>query len=356
MITMGRSRRHWQRIGLLLALVLAAPACATHWTPRTAQADITLQWPYQPNRAKVTYARSLTGFSRERGGGSFLKSLVYGKEQDDRNSFVLPVAVSLGADGRIAVADMGRRCVHLYLPASRAYLRLDGSKQEKLASPVAVVFDEALRLYVSDSQGSSSPSARTGCSCFALRTAGNEPLQRPTGLAYSPGRKLLYLVDTLAHRVHALRTNGELAFSFGQRGEQEGSFNFPTHIFRSPSGELFIADSLAFRIAIFDEDGKPLGSFGHHGDGSGDLAMPKGLAVDRDGVVYVADSIFDNVQLFDRRGEFLLTVGRRGPDLGEFWLPSGVFISESDELYVCDTYNRRIQVFRITEGYGHGAS
>ncbi len=338
-----------------IAAALLSPACAPKWALRTARPDIVLQWPFQPSRAKVTYLQSLTGFAQKKGSASFLKTVVYGKKKESPDAFILPVAVATGSDGRIAVADLGRRCVHLYLPERQLYLKLVGSKQEKIVSPVGVAFDEELRLYLTDSAGRVFAFGPDGGFLFALARAGPEPLQRPTGIAYSPRRKLLYVVDTLANRVHAFRTTGEPAFSFGQRGEKEGSFNFPTHLFWS-AGELFVTDSLDFRIEIFDEDGKPLGAFGHHGDGSGDLAMPKGIAVDRDGVVYVVDSLFDNVQLFTRRGDFLLTLGRRGVEYGEFWLPTGAFISDSGELYVCDTYNRRVQVFRITEHYEQGMS
>lgn len=330
-------------------------ACAAKWTVRTAPSSTALQWPYQPAKAKLTFVESMTGFSQQKGSQAAFKAFVYGRDRGERNAFVLPVAVAKGRDGRIAVADMGRRCVHLYIPGQESYLRLTGGKNVTLVAPVAVVFDEELRLYVSDSTGKIVAFGADGTLRFAVTSAGAEPLLRPTGLAYSEHKRLLYAVDTLANMVRAFDTNGELVFSFGQRGEEANRFNFPTHIFWSRSGELYVTNSLAFRIEIFDEDGKPLGSFGRHGDGSGDLAMPKGIAVDKDGVVYVVDSIFDNVQLFSRRGDFLLTLGRRGTDFGEFWLPSGAFIDDNDALYVCDTYNRRIQVFRIAERYEESA-
>jgi DNA-binding beta-propeller fold protein YncE len=342
---------------LLLALLCLASGCATRWALKTAQPPTALQWPFQPNQAKATYVQSLTGLAPDKGTAWVLKAIVFGTETEDRNAFVLPVAVATGDDGRIAVADMGRRCVHLYVPREQRYQQLKGSDRDKIASPVGVVFDESLRLYVSDSAGKVFAFGPDGGLLFTLQTAGTERLQRPTGIAYSPRKKLLYVVDTLANKVHAFATNGDFAFSFGERGDAKGHFNFPTHIFSSPAGDLYVTDALNFRVQIFDEQGGLLGAFGHHGDGSGDMAMPKGVAVDGDGIVYVVDGIFDNLQLFNRRGEFLLTVGRRGTDYGEFWLPSGAFFSEQDKLlYVCDTYNRRVQVFRITEGYEHGGS
>jgi DNA-binding beta-propeller fold protein YncE len=351
MSTARRQNRSGRCTALVVLVVCSTPGCTSQWTMRTARPTSALQWPYAPNQAKVTYVESLTGFAPNKTSGSVLRSIVLGDEAEDRNAFVLPMAVATGNDGRIAVADMGRRCVHLYVPAQQRYVRLSGSGQERITSPVGVIFDDDLRLYVSDSAGRVFAFGDDGAPVFTLQKAGAERLQRPTGIAYSPRTKMLYVVDTLANKVDAFRRTGEFAFSFGQRGDGEGRFNFPTYVFRAASGDLYVTDALNFRIAIFDEEGKPRGYFGHHGDGSGDLALPKGLAVDKDGIVYVVDGLFDNVQLFNRQGRFLLTLGQRGTDFGEFWLPSGAFISENDELYVCDTYNRRVQVFRITEHY-----
>jgi DNA-binding beta-propeller fold protein YncE len=343
-------------MSLVISCLALLAACATKYTLKTGQPDVALQWPFQPNPAKLTYVQSFAGFARHWDSGTVLRSIVFGSESDDRNAFVLPVAVAQGRDGRIAVADLGRRCVHLYIPAQQRYVQLTGSKQDKMISPVGVVFDDELRLYLSDSAGTVFAFDPDGALRFALHAADGARLQRPTGITYSPSKALLYVVDTLANKVHAFRPNGEFVFSFGERGDAAGRFNFPTHIYRSRAGELYVTDALNFRIQIFDEAGGNLGAFGHHGDGSGDLAMPKGVAVDADGVVYVVDGLFDNVQLFDRHGRFLLTLGKRGLDFGEFWLPTGAFVSGTDELYVCDTYNRRVQVFHIREGYAAGVS
>lgn len=366
---MNRSRSTIQMAlagsGVALALVALAGSAigcgAASYAPRTEPAQVALQWPFPPNPPKLTYLRSLTGFTAQTSAGRSLRRLVVGKETTDRSAFVLPVAVAVGADGRIAVADMGRRCVHLYLPvagkagaASGKYLQLIGDPQAPIVSPVGLAFDDASRLFLTDSSGRVFAFDAQGGLLWSTRAAGETPWQRPTGLAWSPATQLLYVVDTLAHRVYGLHPDGKLELSFGGRGEGVESFNFPTHIFRAESagvGTLFVTDALNFRISAFDEHGAPLGVFGRHGDGSGDLAMPKGVAADRDGVVYVVDSIFDNVQLFDRQGRFLLTLGRRGTAPGEFWLPSGLLVTAGDELWVADTYNRRVQVFRIEEGY-----
>ncbi|HQR44644.1 MAG TPA: 6-bladed beta-propeller [Thermoanaerobaculia bacterium] len=347
----GANGMKGRRVGPLLLFLPFLAACSTTWRLQTVQAPYALQWPFQPSSAKLTYLRSLTGLAATPSAGAVLAAVVVGGERTDANAFILPVAVATARDGRIAVADMGRSCVHLFLPSTARYIRLTGPKDEPIRTPVAVVFDDGMRLFVSDSSGSVYAFGPDGIPLFTVKSAGGDPLQRPTGLAWNAQRKVLYVVDTLAHTIYALDTKGDVVQTIGGRGSEEGRFNFPTHIVWTRKGELVVADSLNFRIQILDDRGKALGSFGRHGDGSGDLAMPKGLAVDKDGVIYVADSLFDVVQLFDRQGTFLLTLGRRGTDFGEFWMPAGVFIDESDQLYVCDTYNHRIQVFRISERY-----
>jgi DNA-binding beta-propeller fold protein YncE len=346
----GKRHLHSAALGFALLWAAAGSGCRATWTPVTLAPPAPLQWPFAPAPARVTYSHALAGLARDAGVASVLQAVAFGRSGND-DRFVLPVAMASDREGRIAVADTGCRCVHLFSPADEAYRRLTGTEQQRLASPVGVAFADDGRLFVADSTGALFAFERSGELRFMRRESGELRWQRPTGLVWSTSRKLLYVVDTLAHSVRAVDAEGDLVFSFGSRGSEPGQLNFPTHVALAPDGEVFVTDALNFRIAIFDGDGRSTGVFGHHGDGSGDLAMPKGIAVDAAGVVYVVDALFDNVQLFDRRGAFLLTVGARGTGFGEFWLPSGAFLDGQGRFHVCDTYNRRIQVFRVENGH-----
>lgn len=280
-----------------------------------------------------------------------LKYIIFGKSTG--GTIIRPAAVARGRDNRLAIADTGCPCVHLYIPSEQKYIRVFGTKTDVLRSPVGVAFDDELKMYVADSAlRAISVFDRNGKHLFSIEKAGYTQLQRPTGLAYSPDTQTLYAVDTRAHAVYALNPKGDFLFSFGERGTKDGQFNFPTHIAASPSGQVYVVDSMNFRVQAFDAGGKFLAAFGRHGDGSGDFAMPKGIAADVNGVVYVVDNLFDTVQLFNGKGDFLLTLGSRGAGHGEFWMPSGLFLDPNDTLYVCDTYNRRIQLFQIIRN-GH---
>ncbi len=329
-----------------MLMALMASGCTAVWVPDSEIPDRRLQWLDASGRPLLGHIETLKGF-HETGSspGSIARSIIFGRSPDA--TFVRPVAVAVGADGRIAVVDAGCACVHFYSPDEKRYRRILGMPGERLNSPVSAIFDGDLRLYVADSAGSSVFVFNAlGEGERVLRGAGGTPFRRPTGLAFAKEAKTLYVTDTAVHSVYALRDD-DLLFRIGGRGIEQGSFNFPTHLIALDDGTLYVTDAMNFRIQSFDGAGRFISSFGRHGDGSGDMAMPKGVAADREGVVYVVDGLFDNVQLFSRKGDFLLTVGSRGRNAGEFWLPSGMFLDENDKLYVCDTYNQRVQIFQI---------
>jgi DNA-binding beta-propeller fold protein YncE len=348
-VTPFRDRALSRVAGLLcgfLALTFLA-GCAAKWTMNSEQEGAPLEWPQPPETPRVRYLMSIKGF-RETGASlsRTVRSIVYGKGEVD--DIIKPIAVSEGADGRIAIADVGDRGVHLFIPKEERYVKIYTAGSRELISPVGVAFDDQLRLYVSDSVlGGIFVYDPNGSFLFSIGKDHFVTLKRPTGLAYDPLNKLIYAVDTLDNKIYAFNSKGETVLAFGERGTRNGQFNFPTYIYSTSGGLLYVTDTMNFRIQVFNSSGYYLFGFGHHGDGSGDFSMPKGIAADKDGIVYVVDSLFDNVQLFDRKGEFLLTIGSRGTDRAEFWLPSGMFIDDNGKLYVCDTFNHRVQVFQI---------
>src|SRR5688572_11877993 len=125
------------RIALVLTAAVVSAGCQATWTPTTAAPKSALQWPFAPAAAKVRYGWSLTGITRDTSVGTVLESVVFGTGGSS-GAFVQPVAVTTGGDGRIAVADTGCRCVHLYLPRAAKALRLFGTDRERIVSPVAV--------------------------------------------------------------------------------------------------------------------------------------------------------------------------------------------------------------------------
>lgn len=335
---------HGLKIILVLVFLLTFSGCAPRWTVTYDIPQQQIQWPYPPRDPIVIHQKNIFGF-KETEAITF-KSILHGR---DEILLERPISISVGKDGRFAIADTECLCVHLYIPKEEKYVMITKADGKELNSPVGLTFDDDLRLYISDSvlQGIFVYDEK-GEFLRSIKKVDGYILKRPTGLAYNWVDKILYVVDTLEHRFYGINKDGRVMFFKGSRGTQDGEFNFPTHIFWSPTGIVYITDAMNFRIQAYDSMGRFLFSFGQHGNGSGDFAMPKGVAADKDGIIYVVDALFDNIQIFNDKGDFLLPVGRRGSFYGEFWLPSGIFIDDRyNMLYVCDTYNRRVQILRI---------
>jgi len=172
-------------------------------------------------------------------------------------------------------------------------------------------------------------------------------LQQPTGIAYYPEKKEIWVVETKAHRISVLNEKGELIKRIGKRGNAPGEFNYPTHIWIDRIGNVYVTDAMNFRIQVLNSNGEAISIFGKAGDSTGFFASPKGVATDSFGNIYVVDALFHVVQVFDIKGTFLYKFGNQGHGNAEFWMPSGIFIDGQDNIYVADTYNSRIQIFKL---------
>ena len=172
-------------------------------------------------------------------------------------------------------------------------------------------------------------------------------LMQPTGVAYSKATGEIWVVETTAHRISILNSNGKLLRRIGQRGNGNLEFNYPTFIWIDNAGTAYIVDALNFRIQIVDKNGYFVSSFGKIGDATGYLARPKGIATDSRGNIYVVDGLFNSVQIFDKSGIFLYNFGSQGRNEGEFWMPVGIFIDKKDFIYIADSYNSRVQIFQL---------
>jgi DNA-binding beta-propeller fold protein YncE len=172
-------------------------------------------------------------------------------------------------------------------------------------------------------------------------------LDQPTGIAYSPEKKEIWVLETKAHRISVLSEDGRLLRRIGKRGSSPGEFNYPTHIWMDKNGLVYVTDAMNFRIQVLNTEGQVVSVFGKAGDSTGFLARPKGIATDSYGNIYVVDALFHAVQVFDLKGNFLYTFGSQGHNQGEFWMPNGIFIDQQDNIYVADTYNSRVQIFKL---------
>lgn len=333
-------------------LVAAALACAC------AHADVRKvgtrragdpAWPRGEGReiAWVGEIRGPENLGIERGFLRRVWDRVTGKRELE--GLYRPYGVAIDAAGRIAVADPGRRAVHLYDPARGTARRIHGEGAARLVYPVAVAFVGRTLLVADAEAGAVRAFGEDGRP--APLPAALPALARPVGLAVDEARGRLFVVDAARHVVHVLPLGpGGEARVLGGRGTEPGRFNFPTHAAVDAAGRLAVCDALNFRVQLFDAALEPVAAFGQLGDGLGDLPRPKGIVIDREGVVFVLEGYFDVVQAFDARGRLLGLFGGSGVQPGRFWLAGGMALDARGRLYVADTYNGRVQVFDLGTG------
>jgi DNA-binding beta-propeller fold protein YncE len=340
--------KRWRTVSGCLIGVLALSACAGSSPPPAEPAPV-LVWPSPPSEARIAFVRSFgraedlgitPGFFRRLGDALF-------GHEDVR--LIRPMAVTTGTDGVLYVADPGARTVFRFDPAHNRSDTILREHKQALPSPVGLARGPDGVIYVADSALRDVLVIKRG-ERIARPLGLKQPVTQPSGLACDVATGTLYVVDTGAHQIKVYDRNGELRTSFGQRGNGDGEFNYPTLIWRDASGRLYVTDSLNFRVQMFDGDGRFLGKFGDHGDATGHHALPKGVATDRYGHVYVVDTQFHALQIFDPSGAFLLNLGSQGRGDGEFWLPTGIYIDNGVTIYIADSHNQRVQVFRYVGG------
>ncbi|MFQ5790680.1 MAG: hypothetical protein ACE5JI_09420 [Acidobacteriota bacterium] len=231
-------------------------------------------------------------------------------------------------------------------PGARRVVRISGrgrvttSRQGVIGNPIGVA---------ACSQGVVVSDARTGKVALLGPGLGNvrwiaEGLARPTGVACS-GPKI-FIVETGNHRVLVREPDGSWS-SLGERGAEEGRFNFPTSV-AVANGSLWVGDTLNFRIQRLDAtSGSFEETFGKLGDAPGEMPRIKGIAVDSAGHLWVSDAYLDRISLYGPEGTFLMSLGGTGGEPGEFSFPAGIATHPDGRIAVVDSLNRRVQVFRL---------
>ena len=189
--------------------------------------------------------------------------------------------------------------------------------------------------------------------------------------------EIVYIAESVGHRIHKLTTGGEFLGTFGEKGTGMGQFNSPCDIKISPEGKVYVADRNNSRIQVFHSDwtishiidGKVSGdsSFTHPegisldlcgnvhvtGDGSNSVTVfsgsgqfvykydqtvlkrPTGIAIDSAGYSLVVNNNSNSLAIFDPSGKFVHII--KG-----FRSPFGVSVSPDGSVWVADSGNHRL--------------
>ncbi|MCP4707226.1 MAG: hypothetical protein GY869_01260 [Planctomycetes bacterium] len=244
-------------------------------------------------------------------GGDVKVVKVIGETGRGGGQFIYPRAIDMADDGSMFVVDKTGRIQHL--DSEGGYLS-------------SIIMPEIEQGY------------STGISCGA---DGN-----------------LYVADTHYHRVMVFTQTGEKIGEFGQLGEGDGEFIYPTDVAFGDDGRVFVSEYGGHdRISVFEKlvSGDNSGaekqwqfifSFGSLGSDVGELSRPSALCVDLERArLYVADAVNHRIALYNFDGELQEYWCSVGMEPGELRYPYDLALTDDGNLVVCEYGNNRVQMF-----------
>jgi DNA-binding beta-propeller fold protein YncE len=337
------SRKYYYDVVCYLLLILFA-GCATAPSPTgdvSPDKSDKYIWPQPPATPRIQWIASWSS-RKDFGGSAQLMNMLIGEEKVEQ--LRRPNGIVADSAGNVYVADSEQRIIFVF-DLEKKNLRFIGLGS--LAGPVGLAIDNKRGIvFVSDSRMKKVLGINKNTDSIALTIGSPGEFLSPSGLVYDENKERLYVSDTMGHVVKVYDKDGNLLFTIGKHGAQDGEFNFPSYLTVDKNSRLYVVDAFNFRVQIFDSEGKFIKKFGKLGDASGSFSRPHGIALDSEGHIYVVDAAFNNYQIFNDEGKLLLWIGSTGKKPGQFYLPSGMYIDDKDRVYVSDSFNRRIQVFQ----------
>jgi len=135
------------------------------------------------------------------------------------------------------------------------------------------------------------------------------------------GDSLLFIVDKTG-RVQRLGPQGDFLDCFKMPLTEAGK---PTGLSIAPNGNLYVADTHYHRVVVFSPDGKLIDEFGQFGQDNGCFIYPTDVAFSGDGRIFVSEyGGNDRVSVFTEQGDFLYCFGTAGERAGQLARPSAL--------------------------------
>lgn len=212
----------------LCLLFLILIGCASSPSPPKEKKVPELVWPSPPDPPRIQFIQTITS-NRDMEGRTKrnLKEILLGI---DPNSLAVslkrPMDVTTDSQGRILVTDAETVGIHVYDLKNHTFTLYGTKGMGALTWPMGIDVDGQDRIYVAD-RGAKKVMvyAPDGDFLFAIKGFIN-----PVGVAVDPRRERLFVADSKAHHVKVFDLKGNLLETLGERGIEEGQFNFPTYV------------------------------------------------------------------------------------------------------------------------------
>eukprot|EP00731_Ephydatia_muelleri_P039122 Em1124g1a len=167
------------------------------------------------------------------------------------------------------------------------------------------------------------------------RGSGDGQFSHPSGISIKGD--VLYVADTLNHRVQKLTSSGKFLHKFGQEGSGQGQFNRPLVVVIDSNNKLIVSESNNHRIQIFNENGGWLLTIDGKGSGNHSFQSPWGLALDPQGNIHVA-AFGSNIKVFTKEGVYVRMYGDPNS-------PSGIAIDGEGYSLVSECWGNCLSIY-----------
>ncbi len=273
----------------------------------------------------------------------------FGSTGKGQVQFMYPRGIDVAADHTLFVVDKAGRVQHL--TAEGAYLGEFQMPQIDLGKPTGITVSPAGDLYVADTHYSRvMVYSQTGEVKGQFGQFGQENgcFIYPTDVAFSEDGRVFVSEYGGNDRISVFDDQGRFQYNIGGPGHELGQVSRPESICTDPVRHLlYVADACNHRIAVFTYDGRPVGTFGCLGVSQGQLRYPYGLARLANGNVVVCEYGNNRIQVFTPDGRSIGLYGRPGRQQGELAYPWAVAVDRSGLAYVVDSGNNRIQIWQL---------
>lgn len=335
---------------LSLGVILCAAACSA---PEAVEKLPSVFYPDAPAAPRIQFLRSITVGSDIEEGRSGLDTLLFGEVEMEK-TLMAPYGVTLH-DGIFYVCDIQQSAVvTIDLEGKEMYL-VEFEGRGVVQKPVNLTFSEDGRMFVAD-MGRRQLVVYDEDFKF-IKEIGpfdqDEVESRVVDVEVANG--LIYFLDAGIGQVRVFDLDTyEEKMVFGSEDDQGKKLVKPTNLTIDAEGNSYVVDTVQCQIFVWDKDGKFVRTIGSPGDIVGQFARPKGIALDDD-ILYVIDSSFENCQLFNMDGDPLMFFANAGVGPGNLYLPTCVWIGD-EGLDLFDDYIdsdfQAEKLIAITNNYG----
>ncbi len=274
----------------------------------------------------------------------------FGSKGKGPGQYLDAVAIALGPDNQIAVADARNKKIDVYNlggeqppEPQRAWLPNVG-RAEFLAAACSQAYRLAdLDILCLDKKANQ----------VSILSPEGKPLKTLSASFKAPSQAAFdaeHIVVLNKSTIMVFRTDGTLLSEFGSSGSAEGKLSRPEDIFLR-GNRIYVAESGSKRVQVFSLKGVYLDKIPASYDKENPvLVKPVAVAVDFNGNIYVADDTKKSIQVFGANREPLYHLGEPPTNPGGFKTISDLAVDTDNNIYVLCQTGLKEQTVQVYSG------